>query len=141
MLTLKTTEVCVSSARFRKCVDSLGVFPLPLSPTLSLQHRESFLKLYHKKTTTTPFLGLSVSLLLPRQFGEVGDNFGVVIFLQQGSFWLVLSSGCKPKLGSMAGVCLNSPLRGKCRRTRNVGVGMRSPMQSQVEGCLLTPLR
>lgn len=86
-----------------------------------------------------PFSSLSVPLFLPRQFGEVGDDFGVAIF---SSFWLVLSSGCKPKLGSVARVCLNSPLRGKCRRTQNVRRGgMESPVQSQAEGCSLPPLR
>lgn len=138
VLNLKATEVCVSSARFRKCVrkKTLQVHVPSLCPLPhSLHRRESFLQLYSKK----PFSSLSVPLFLPRQFGEVGDDFGVAIF---SSFWLVLSSGCKPKLGSMARVCLNSPLRGKCRRTQNVRRGgMESPVQSQAEGCSLPPLR
>lgn len=80
VLNLKATEVCVSSARFRKCVRNKTLqvhVPSLCPPPHSLHHRESFLQLYSKK----PFSSLSVPLFLLRQFGEVGDDFGVAIFM------------------------------------------------------------
>lgn len=80
MLNIKATEACVSSARFRRCVRKKALqvyFSLLHFPPYSSQHGETILKLYPEK----PFSSLSVSLHLPRQCGEVGDDFGVVIFM------------------------------------------------------------
>lgn len=64
------------------------------------------------KTTTTTFLGLSVSLLLPRQFGEVGDNFGVVIFHSRVRFGWSWALVANPSLGAWLGSAWTPPCEG-----------------------------